>query len=73
MNRHQLTHTLSRVGLHAVLLMVGTIFMLPFVWSIATSLKPLSDLFQVTPSLIPSEVRWENYSDVFATVPFERF
>ncbi len=73
MNRHPLTHTLSRIGLHVVLLTVGTIFMLPFIWSISTSLKPLADLFQVTPKLIPSEVRWENYSDVFNTVPFERF
>jgi multiple sugar transport system permease protein len=73
MNRHPLTHTLSRIGLHVVLMTVGIIFMLPFIWSIATSLKPLADLFQVTPSLIPSEVRWENYSDVFNTVPFERF
>lgn len=73
MNRHPLAHTLSRIGLHAILLTVGTIFMLPFIWSIATSLKPLADLFQVTPSLIPSKVRWENYSDVFNTVPFGRF
>ncbi len=73
MNQHSLPHTLSRIGLHVVLLSVGAIFMLPFIWSVATSLKPLADLFQVTPRLIPSEVRWENYSDVFNTVPFERF
>lgn len=73
MKRHQLTHTLTRVGLHAVLLAVGVIFMLPFIWSISTSLKPLADLFEVTPRLIPSKVRWENYHDVFATLPFVRF
>ncbi|CAN5575882.1 carbohydrate ABC transporter permease [soil metagenome] len=64
---------LSRVALHAVLLTVGVIFMLPFVWSISTSLKPMSDLFQVRPSLIPSEIRWQNYRDVFDSVPFLRF
>jgi multiple sugar transport system permease protein len=47
--------------------------MLPFVWSLSTSLKPLSDLFEVTPSLIPSQVRWENYSDVLDALPFIRF
>ena len=47
--------------------------MLPFIWSISTSLKPLADLFEVTPRLIPSKVRWENYHDVFATLPFARF
>jgi multiple sugar transport system permease protein len=64
---------LSRVALHAVLLTVGIIFMLPFVWSISTSLKPMSDLFQTKPSLIPSEIRWQNYGDVFDSVPFLRF
>ncbi len=68
-----LTHKLSRLMLHMVLLTIGIIFMLPFVWSIATSLKPVSDLFQVKPSLIPSEIRWQNYQDVFDSVPFLRF
>ncbi|MCC6943014.1 MAG: carbohydrate ABC transporter permease [Thermomicrobiales bacterium] len=66
-------HLLSRVALHAVLLTIGVIFILPFLWSISTSLKPVSDLFQVKPSLIPSEIRWQNYRDVFDTVPFLRF
>ena len=33
----------------------------------------MADLFQVTPSLIPSEVRWDNYSAVFDAAPFLRF
>ena len=63
----------SRLALHVVLLTVGMLFMLPFVWSISTSLKPMSDLFQVKPNLIPSEIRWQNYRDVFDSVPFLRF
>ena len=59
--------------LHVALLTVGVIFLLPFVWSISTSLKPLKDLFSVTPNLIPSEIRWQNYQDVLDKVPFLRF
>ncbi len=66
-------NTLGRIGLHVVLLTVGLLFMLPFVWSISTSLKPMSDLFSVRPSLIPSEIRWENYREVFETAPFLRY
>jgi multiple sugar transport system permease protein len=73
MNSRSFSHTLARIGLHAVLLTVGILFMLPFVWSISTSLKPMSDLFSVRPNLIPSEVRWENYRDVFDITPFMRF
>ena len=64
---------LRRIALHAVLMSTGVLFMLPFVWSISTSLKPMADLFQVTPSLIPSEIRWDNYSAVFDAAPFLRF
>jgi multiple sugar transport system permease protein len=63
----------SRLLLHIVLLTVGVLFMLPFLWSISTSLKPMNDLFQTKPSLIPSEIRWQNYRDVFDSVPFLRF
>jgi multiple sugar transport system permease protein len=63
---------LPRLLLHVALLTAGVIFLLPFIWSISTSLKPLSDLFQVTPNLIPSEIRWQNYGDVFDFVPFLR-
>jgi len=66
-------HLIFRLALHAILLTIGIIFILPFLWSISTSLKPMSDLFQVKPSLIPSEIRWQNYQDVFDTVPFLRF
>ena len=73
MNNQTVGNTLSRVLLHAALLTIGIIFLLPFVWSVSTSLKPLKDLFSVTPSLIPSEVRWQNYADVLDMVPFIRF
>ena len=73
MKSQSLGYTLSRVLLHVALLTVGAIFLLPFVWSISTSLKPLKDLFSVTPSLIPSEMRWQNYQDVLDKVPFLRF
>jgi multiple sugar transport system permease protein len=67
-----LRSNLPRLLLHLVLLAVGSIFLLPFIWSISTSLKPMSDLFQVTPKLIPSELRWQNYADVLDFVPFAR-
>ena len=73
MKSQSLGYTFSRVLLHVALLTVGMIFLLPFVWSISTSLKPLKDLFSVTPSLIPSEMRWQNYQDVLDKVPFLRF
>ena len=45
-----LRYYVGRIGLHIVLLTVGIIFMLPFVWSISTSLKPMSELFRSNPA-----------------------
>ena len=69
---HKTRSTLGHLLLHVVLLSLGVIFLLPFVWSVSTSLKPMSDLFQVTPNLIPSEIRRQNYQDVLDYVPFAR-
>ena len=69
---HKLRSNLGHLLLHIVLLSVGIIFLLPFIWSISTSLKPMADLFQVTPNLIPSQIRWANYQDVLDYVPFAR-
>ena len=66
-------HTAGRVVLHVVLMSTGLFFMFPFIWSLSTSLKPMSDLFSVTPNLIPSEFRWQNYADVFDSAPFLRY
>jgi multiple sugar transport system permease protein len=70
---HSVPYLLSRLLLHATLLTVGVIFLLPFVWAIGTSLKPMAELFQVTPNLIPSKPTWQNYFDVLDRVPFARF
>lgn len=73
MSRRSNRPTFGRILLHVVLMTTGLFFMFPFIWSISTSLKPMSDLFAVTPNLIPSEIRWQNYADVFDSAPFLRF
>lgn len=64
---------IKRLLLHAFLLGFGLLFIMPFFWSIGTSLKPLRELFAVTPTFLPEMARWENYADVFDQVPFGTF
>jgi multiple sugar transport system permease protein len=73
MSGYQTRRLAGRLALHAVLLSVGVLFMLPFVWSISTSLKSMSELFSVRPNLIPETLRWDNYRAVFENAPFLRF
>lgn len=73
MRHRSIGYWLRRGALHALLMTVGVLFLLPFIWSLSTSLKPMNDLFSPSPSLIPSTIRWENYRDVLDNVPFLRF
>jgi len=55
------------------LITLGIIFMLPFAWSISTSLKPFGDLFSPNPKFLPSTIVWDNYRTVFERGNFERY
>jgi multiple sugar transport system permease protein len=59
--------------LHAVLITVGLLYLLPFIWMLATSLKGPTEMFSPTPNLIPKAWRWQNYVEAFDQVPFARF
>lgn len=57
-----------------LLLIVGAVVMIfPFVWSVLTSFKNLSESLQVPPAILP--VSWEpvNYRDVWEALPFVSF
>lgn len=49
------------------------VFMIPLIWMLATSLKPGAEVFSSPPSLVGSEVRWQNYADVWSYVPFGQY
>ena len=57
-----------------LLLAAGAVFFLvPFVWMVITSLKGPEQAYQLTLGLRPAELRWENYRDAWAALPFTRF
>ena len=59
----------SQVLLTAVLLL----FLMPFVWMIATALKPPAEVFGTGTGLIGSEIRWSNFAEAWSYLPFGRF
>src|SRR5437899_3180650 len=64
----------ARAGLYAVLTLASVAFMLPFVFALGTSLKPVSLLHVAPPLLFPplSELQPQNYVRIF-NVPFVPF
>lgn len=58
---------------YLVLIVLGLIFAVPFLWMVSSSLKRGIDVFVFPPKWIPSPVMWSNYSELFRALPFGRF
>ncbi|WP_198683975.1 carbohydrate ABC transporter permease [Brachybacterium sp. YJGR34] len=55
-----------------LLVVVGVVFAFPFLWMLATSLKPTDEVFATGTSLIGSRIAWDNYQIAWTAVPFGR-
>jgi len=61
------------LGVSLVLLAAATIMiLLPFVWMVATSFKPETDIVQFPPKLLPSDVTLQHYTDIWHRIAFGR-
>ena len=55
-----------------LLVLLAGFVLLPFLVVVGTSLKTLGEVFQSPTALIPSQVQWSNYIEVFVRVPTAR-
>src|SRR5437867_8001995 len=58
---------------HVLLVLVALLFAAPLVYAFATSLKPPDEVFTRPPTLVGSELRFENYVEAFRFAPFGRY
>jgi multiple sugar transport system permease protein len=63
----------QRFFLYVLAIVCAISFSVPFLWTIGTSLKPLTDLYTYPPTFVPTVPRWANFSDVFTLAPFATF
>ena len=55
-------------------LILGVLFCLvPLYWMIRSSLMNTVEVFMMPPRWIPSKFMWENYQEVFDTLPFGKY
>ncbi len=73
MNRSGMHKTRSLILRYVVLIVLGVIFAVPFLWMVSSSLKRGIDVFVFPPKWIPSPIMWSNYSELFKVLPFGRF
>ncbi|WP_066188295.1 carbohydrate ABC transporter permease [Gracilibacillus timonensis] len=64
--------TYGRVFLHIFLIIGSFLMVFPFLWTIGSSLKDMTQIFAIPPVWIPDPVVWQNYIDSFQAMPFGR-
>lgn len=66
----RLQRLLGRGALYVIALGSSILFMIPFVWTILSSLKTPSELFLYPPTWLPARPQPQNYAEVFNRVTF---
>jgi multiple sugar transport system permease protein len=66
---HMLQATLWYVGL----VLIGSIFLLPFFWMLTTSVKAPIQVFKYPIQWLPDPIVWNNYIDAWTALPFTTF
>lgn len=66
------TKTITTI-LYILLILCALAMLLPFVWMVSASLKLDKDVFTFPIEWIPSNPRWENYLEIWTTIPLGTF
>ncbi len=60
-------------GWHLVLLPLAFLMVVPLLWMLVTSVETLNETRHFPPILVPSSIRWQNYTQVLQQAPFARW
>lgn len=63
----------KKLSLHVVLILGSLLMVGPYIWMILTSLKTVGEASQVPPVILPSSFQWNNYVEIFQSLPFAKF
>lgn len=71
--RRWVSNVIRRIAAHALLFAGGLAMIVPFLWMISTSLKPVAQVFVYPPQWIPRPILWSNYTELWQEMPFGAF
>src|SRR5690606_205967 len=55
---------------HLILILASIFFIIPFIWLVSTSLKPITQIYTFPPEWIPKPFRFQNYIEAMSYIPF---
>lgn len=69
----QIKSRLGKIITYIILVLGALVTVLPLLWMVSTSLKLSEEVFTVPIQWIPSELKFENYNDVFEVMDFGKY
>jgi len=69
----RLSKVIGRFLLYVACVVLASIFVFPFFYTVMSSLKQPWEMFAWPPILIPKSFQWQNYATVFEKAPFMRW
>lgn len=72
-NSQKKNDRMGNILAYILLILVSIVLLLPLVWMISTSLKPMSEIAQFPPTLFPEDVQWSNYLETVRAFPFFKY
>ncbi len=67
-------YKITIIALKYILLTIGALIMIgPFVWMVSTSIKDASSMFKIPLQIIPDDITFKNYTEIFKKFPFMEF
>jgi multiple sugar transport system permease protein len=71
-DRPDLAMRLLKITTFLVLCLIAFVILLPFIWTLLTSLKVETDIVRFPPQLFPRSFTLEHYTDIWHRIPFAR-
>lgn len=72
-NRYRVRKALGRFSIYFLLMAGAVVILIPFVWTVSTSLKTVPQALTYPPVWIPKPVVWSNYVEALTAMPFHIF
>ncbi|WP_165038081.1 carbohydrate ABC transporter permease [Enterococcus sp. ZJ1622] len=58
---------------YLLMTVIGIVLIIPLLWMVFTSLKPMEEIVRYPPTFFPETIVWQNYFDTIAAFPFWRY
>jgi multiple sugar transport system permease protein len=63
----------SKIVIYIILILLGILIFMPFLWMVSSSLKASQDVFVFPMKWIPEKFEWKNYYEIWTKIPLVLF